>query len=88
MLTVLPTGRSLLDAYQARGAAPGAYSAEFLAALALAGAWSTAARQVLALAEALHVELDEERLKLSDVHDLQALRAALMECACGSRRAS
>jgi hypothetical protein len=87
MLTVVPTGASLIDSYHGRSTEAEPYSPEFRAALAQCGAWSAEARTVLALAAQLRITLDENRLKLCDVHDLQALRFALVERVCGSRGA-
>lgn len=44
-------------------------------------AWIREARQVVALAHEAGLELDAERLALGDVHDLQALHAALLALA-------
>jgi hypothetical protein len=76
---VTTTSESLLESYVEHGSEVATYSREFLAAVATCGAWSAMVREVLALAAKLRLALNEERLKLSDVHDLQALRFALAE---------
>jgi hypothetical protein len=59
-----------------------ALSSRLLAAIGVESAWSREARRVLALADCLQLELDEELLTLSDVRDLQALEVALAARFC------
>ena len=53
------------------------FAAGFDRALRTESAWTREARAVLRLADERGLCLDEERLLLSDVRDLQALRAEL-----------
>lgn len=87
MLTFLSAGTSLLESYVVRDDDEARYSPKLHAALEEVGTWSVEACHVLALAAKLHLRLNEELLGLSDVHDLQALRFALIERLGESRAA-
>lgn len=68
---------SFVESYVARDGQSGAYSQQFVAAVEQCGAWSHEARLVMALAATQAITLDENRLILSDIHDLQALEVSL-----------
>lgn len=71
--------RKLLTSYLAHGGAARAYTPVLITATQQATAWGREARLVLALAARQTLMLDEARLLVSDVHDLQALRISLTQ---------
>lgn len=77
----------LIEHYANRHEPADEYSRAFVAAAARqGGAWSREVRLVIAIASQLGIQLDEDLLALSDVRDLQALRAALTERLWQSKR--
>jgi hypothetical protein len=78
----------LLERYADRCKTRGGYSPAFVGVAEQGSAWSREVRVVMAAAAAHHLRLDEELLTLSDVRDLQALRAALSARLRRSRGAS
>lgn len=89
MFTRLDTHTRLIGLYADRRQQARDYSPAFVAATTgQDGAWSHEVRLVLTIASQLGMRLDEDMLAFSDVHDLQALRAALAEHLCHSRAGS
>ena len=71
------TTRTIQPANDARATVIEGYSRRLIDALELGGAWSREASAILPLAAQVGVQLDEETLLWSDIHDLQMLRLFL-----------